>query len=248
MAVRLHKAARNQEPIAQWSATENYTLDCAYECQEALMDLRKAEGHRVVGVKMGFTSVAKMEQMGVSDMIIGVLTSDMEVKDGAALTKGNYIHPRAEPEIAFRLSKDINGPVQLEQVLNYVDGVAAAVEVIDSRYENFKFSLEDVVADNCSSTAFALGPWCTVPQGLNGLDMDLRFNGESVAAGSSNAILDNPFAALAAATRLASEYNIELKAGMVVLAGAATAAHFIEAGSTVEAVVDGLGTASFTVA
>ena len=246
-AKSLHESARTQTPRAQFSTEQTYTLDDAYRIQHELIAERVAEGHSIVGVKMGFTSRAKMVQMGVDDMIIGQLTADMHISNKAPLERGKCIHPRAEPEIAFRLSKDIDRALSVDEVMEYVDGVAAAVEVIDSRYENFKFSLEDVVADNCSSCGYAVGPWCQIPLGLNGLDMVQFFNGTAVAEGNSDAILDNPFEALAAATRLAHQYNIPLKAGMTVLAGAATAAHFILETEEVEVKVDGLGSAGFKV-
>ena len=214
--------------------------------QHELIKHRVDEGHEIVGVKMGFTSRAKMEQMGVSDMIIGQLTADMQLDTDTPLATTKCCHPRAEPEIAFHLSKDIEGVLDADEVLDYVDGVASAIEVIDSRYENFKFSLEDVVADNCSSCAFVVGSWCEVPLGLNGLDMTMSFDGTVEAEGSSDAILDNPFEALAAATRLAYQYGISLKKGMVVLAGASTAASFIKETKEVSLEVDGLGKAAFT--
>ncbi len=246
-AKALHQSARAQQPRNQFSTQHTYTLDDAYRIQHALIQERIGEGHTIVGVKMGFTSVAKMKQMGVEDMIIGQLTDDMQITSKTPLVRSQCIHPRAEPEIAFRLSQDITSPLSVEDVLTFVDGVASAIEVIDSRYENFKFSLEDVVADNCSSCGFALGPWCEVPLGLNGLDMVQSFDNRLVAEGTSDAILDNPFEALAAATRLAHQYGLPLKKGMIVLAGAATAAHFIDASENVEVTVDGLGSAHFEV-
>lgn len=244
-AGELHGAAVEQSATQQLSELQNYTLAEAYKIQHELIAHRTAAGHPIVGVKMGFTSRAKMEQMGVDDMIIGQLTRDMWLDQDHPLVLSQCIHPRAEPEIAFRLSCDVDKPLNAEEVHACVDGVAAAVEVIDSRYQNFKFSLEDVVADNCSSCAFALGPWCDVPLGLNGLDMVLKFDGQVVDQGSSDAILEDPFEALAAATRLAYQHGIALKKGMVVLAGASTAAHFIESSKAVVTQVDGLGVATF---
>lgn len=244
-AAILHRSARTQQPTAQFSTTEEYDLESAYKVQHELIKQRVDEGHEIVGVKMGFTSHAKMEQMGVNDMIIGQLTADMQLDASTPLIKSDCCHPRAEPEIAFRLSKDIEGVLDAQSVLDYVDGVASAIEVIDSRYENFKFSLEDVVADNCSSCAFVVGSWCEVPLGLNGLDMVMNFDGVIEAEGSSDAILDNPFEALAAATRLAHQYGIALKKGMVVLAGASTAASFIKQTKEVSLEIDGLGRAAF---
>lgn len=243
----LHRAARNQTPVAQFSLSENYNLESAYQVQHELIQLRQEEGFPIVGIKMGFTSHAKMKQMGVNDMIIGQLTSDMQLSKSKPLVKADCCHPRAEPEIAFRLSTDIHEPLTAHEAINHVDGVAAAIEIIDSRYENFKFSLEDVVADNCSSCAFMVGQWCDVPLGLNGLDMKMSFDGQYETEGSSDAILDNPFEALAAATRLAHRHNIKLKKGMIVLAGASTAASFIKETSSVKLKIDGLGETSFTI-
>ena len=243
----LHNSARTQKPRGQFSTTEQYTLEEAYKVQHELIQRRIEEGFPLIGVKMGFTSKAKMIQMGVDDMIIGQLTADMTIHKNQPFQKDLFIHPRAEPEIAFRLSKDITGPLTVDQLHLYIDGVASAIEVIDSRYDNFKFSLEDVVADNCSSSAYAVGDWREVPLGLNGLDMTMTFDGIVTAQGNSDAILDNPFEALAAATRLASEYNIPLRAGMVVLAGASTAAHFIKDCSEIALDVDGLGVVSFDI-
>ena len=246
-AKSLHHSARTQTPRTQFSTTEQYSLEDAYAIQHALIAERVAEGHEVVGVKMGFTSVAKMNQMGVDDMIIGQLTSDMKISIQQPLQRSQCIHPRAEPEIAFRLSQNVEGALSVDEIVNYVDGVAAAVEVIDSRYENFKFSLEDVVADNCSSCGYAMGPWREVPLELNGLNMVQFFDGTIIAKGNSDAILGNPFEALSAATRLAKQHGIALKKGMIVFAGASTAAHFIKEHSKVVVKVDGLGEAPFAV-
>src|SRR5210317_910989 len=156
---------------------------------------------------MGFTSVAKMKQMGVDDMIIGQLTADMWITEHQPLVRSQCIHPRAEPEIAFRLSKDITSPLSVDEVSSVVDGVAPAIEVIDSRYENFKFSLEDVIADNCSSSAFVIGAWQPLPASLNKLQMTMRFEGEVKESDSSNAILDNPYLSVCNASRLAAKYD-----------------------------------------
>ena len=103
---------------------------------------------------MGLTSLAKMEQMGVDSPIYGHLTSDMLLDDGEVLDISPYGHPRVEPELAFILNQDVRGPITSAQV-NTVRGVCAALEIIDSRYENL-FTLPDVVADNASSTRFVL--------------------------------------------------------------------------------------------
>lgn len=116
-----------------------------------------------------------------------------------------------EPEICFRIAKDIPGELNETEVIDYVDAVATAIEIIDSRYQNFKFSLEDVVADNCSSIGFVVGDWMPVTKDLNNLRMALHIDKNTVAEGSSNDIMNNPWRSLAAATRLATQYGEPIK-------------------------------------
>ncbi len=247
IAKQLHLAQRNQTPIEQFSSVDPFSLSEAYEIQHELMKQRIAEGEKIIGVKMGFTSEAKMAQMGVSEMIIGQLTDAMHCSNGGSINRSDFIHPRVEPEIAFRLSQDINEPIQLHDVLQYVDEIAAALEIIDSRYENFKFSLEDVVADNCSSAAFVIGAFQKPLDVLTDLNIELIINGKVAEKGSSNDILGNPWKSLVAASELAHKYGLRLKAGDIVLAGAATSAHFINENDKVSAEVEKLKDLSFQI-
>lgn len=245
IAKTLHSAQRNQKTTAQFSNLNPFNLASAYHIQHELIKLRCLEGESIVGVKMGFTSEAKMLQMGVSEMIIGQLTDAMSCQNGGGMSRSHFIHPRVEPEIAFRLSQDITSPITLEEAITYVDGVAAALEIIDSRYENFKFSLEDVVADNCSSAGFVVGIWQEPLAVLSDLNISLVNNGKVIEAGNSNDILGNPWKSLVAASELASKYNITLKKGHIVLAGAATSAHFIHANEEIQAEVAQMETVFF---
>ena len=241
IAQSLHQAAHLAKPIAQISLEQSLTLDQAYEVQKELIQLRLKEGETLIGLKMGFTSEAKMQQMGVHDLIWGRLTSSMLIPNLNTTARSQYIHPRVEPEICFRISQDIHGELSETEVVQYVDAVAAAIEIIDSRYQNFKFSLEDVVADNCSSIGFAVGEWMPVTADLNNLSMELYIDDKMVASGSSNDIMNNPWKSLAAATRLAAKYGEPIKKGMFIMAGAATNAEFIQAGQSASARVQSLG-------
>ncbi|MDA0686484.1 MAG: fumarylacetoacetate hydrolase family protein [Bacteroidetes bacterium] len=247
-ALRLDQAADQAQATAQLSLESAFDLDQAYEIQRLNIEERKRRGFPLVGLKMGFTSEAKMKQMGVNDLIWGRLTDDMVLGSGETLALETFIHPRVEIEVAFRIAKTIDRELQPEECMECVDGVCAALEIIDSRYENFKFSLEDVVADNCSSAAYVLGDWMPVSENLNGLNMALYADGELLEKGSSDDILGNPWKSLAAATRLAFKYKETLQPGMVVLAGAATAAHFLKPGMQIKGVVDQLGVCGFQVA
>lgn len=244
LAVHLDHAAIHAEAVPQISLEQNLSLEDAYKVQVESMNQRFSRGEKLLGYKMGFTSKAKMEQMGVHELIWGRLTSNMEFSDGGTLELNKFVHPRAEPEVAFRIAKDIPGELTKDQISTYVDAVSVAIEIIDSRYKNFKFSLEDVIADNCSSTGYVIGDWLSPENNLDNLEMSLKVNGEVVQSGQSNDILGNPWNSFLEATRIFKREGIELKEGMVLLAGAATPAVFLNSGDVVSAYCEGLGSVS----
>ena len=241
LAKHLDSAAINADAVPQISIDQELSIADAYKVQVASIDQRLGRGEKLLGYKMGFTSKAKMEQMGVNELIWGRLTSNMELKDGAALELSKYVHPRAEPEVAFRISQDIPEVLTEADIPNYVDAVCAAIEIIDSRYKDFKFSLEDVIADNCSSTGYVLGEWLTAENKFDHLSISLEVNGEVVQSGSTDDILGNPWNSFLEATRIFKREGIELKKGMVLLAGAATPAVFLFFFDEVKTTCDGLG-------
>lgn len=248
LATRLDGAAREARAVAQLSADTVLDLEGAYAVQSASIGRRLARGERQVGVKMGFTSRAKMQQMGVSDLIWGRLTDAMRLDAGAELPFHRFIHPRAEPEIAFRLARPLKGSISLDEAISAVDGIAPAIEIIDSRYANFRFSLTDVVADNSSSSAFVTGNWVD-PALLEReeISMELLVDGAVVEHGTSAAILGNPWQSLVEAARLSSVNGPGLAAGWIVLAGAATAAHALAPGMRVDVRAGAIGETGFRV-
>ncbi|ROS01686.1 2-oxo-3-hexenedioate decarboxylase [Sinobacterium caligoides] len=242
------RAAERAEAIGQLSEN-GYPLSLteAYQVQAQSIDRRLARGEQLVGIKMGFTSRAKMIQMGVDDLIWGRLTDAMLLEEGGLIDLKNYVHPRIEPEIAFRLSAPLSGEVTLLEAMSAVEAVAPAMEIIDSRYENFKFSLQDVVADNSSSSGVVIGAWQAADCNIENLGMSLEFDGQAVEIGSSAAIMGNPYRSLVAASRLAGEAGLTLEKGWVVLAGAATAAQALKPGVHVRVVTEQLGCAEINV-
>lgn len=250
LAARLDEARRRGQAIPQLTAAEPLDLDDAYAVQRAGVTLRTDAGERVAGVKLGFTSTAKARQMGVDDVIIGVLTDAMEIADGGVIDLSRGVHPRIEPEVAFRLDREIDPRDPGADIRGAVDAVAPALEVIDSRYRDFTFSLVDVVADNTSASAFVVGPWTPVaPETdlvLAERPVELTVDGEAEASGSTTAILGDPWHALPAVARMAARYGQALPAGTVLLAGAATAAVALRPGTTVTAGVSGLGDVSLS--
>ena len=243
----LDVATMEAKAIEQLSARDEITLSEAYLIQNEVIKKREMRGEKVSGVKLGFTSKAKMEQMGVHDLIWGKLTNAMEIKNEGILYFNNYIHPRAEPEIAYLIKEDIKRQLNKEEALDFVDGIAPAIEIIDSRYKNFKFSLEDVVADNCSSTGYIIGKWMQPNTNVSNLELTLSVNNTVVESGNTNAILGDPLESFIEATRLAQQYDMKLKKGMIVLVGAATPASFIKKKDIVEASFKKLGRVTFKI-
>lgn len=242
----LDKAARTATAVPQFDSGA-FDVDTAYQIQQASIANRFQRGERLVGMKMGFTSRAKMVQMGVHDMICGRLTDQMLVEDGGVISRAAYVHPRVEPEIAFLLKRRISGAMTPLEAMDAVEAVAPALEIIDSRYKDFKFSLEDVVADNSSSSGFVIGSWHKPGGDLSNLGMIMSVDGRPVEIGSSAAILGHPARSLAAAARLSAQRDIPLEAGSIVLAGGATAAVALAIGASVTLEVQNLGRCDFSV-
>ncbi|HUL18310.1 MAG TPA: fumarylacetoacetate hydrolase family protein, partial [Steroidobacteraceae bacterium] len=190
---------------------------------------------------------AKRAQMKIDDLIFGRLTDAMRIESGGALSLARFIHPRVEPELAFLLRAPLRGCVSREVARAAVAGVAPALEVVDSRYRDFRFSLADVIADNSSSAAFVVGPWQGLPQDLRHLGIRLCFDGQPLECGSGAAIMGDPLLSLTAAARLAGDAGITLEAGWLVMAGGATAARPLRPGVRVSAEVESLGSVAFEV-
>ncbi|MEE4597175.1 4-oxalocrotonate decarboxylase [Streptomyces sp. DSM 41524] len=222
LAQRLDEAALTCTDTPSLADDVDLSVEDAYKVQQRLINRKIRRGEEPVGVKLGFTSRAKMIQMGVSDVIVGRLTDVMRYTDAANVNLSSFIHPKVEPEVAFRLGVSIDLDSPLTCIESYVEAVAPAMEIIDSRYRAFQFTYADVVADNTSAAAFVLGAWKPY-QDLANRAVRLETPRYS-ATGSTAAILGDPTRALHALLTMCRRYRIRLLAGDVVLAGAATEA------------------------
>ncbi len=241
---KLYAAETNATEVKRFTASlSNFTMEQGYEVQELLLALHRQSGAKLVGWKMGMTSKPKMLQMGISAPIRGFLTDRMQIADGGEISLAERIHPKIEPEIAFILGRELSGQPSLLEALSAVSAVTCALEVIDSRYENFDFQLPDVVADNCSSSAFVLGSKLVSPRNfsMENLGITLECNGRPVQFGSSAAILGHPARSLVELVKLLDKEGASLPPGAIVLAGGATAAHPLADGDWIRASVEGLG-------
>lgn len=240
LAATLDEAVRDVRAIPKLTGKAPFDVPAAYAVQRAGIERRRRRGERVVGVKMGFTSRAKMVQMGVDDVIWGLLTDRMLAESSVDVSR--LIHPRVEPEIAYLIGREVRSPAEVESA---VAGVAVGFEVLDSRYQDFKFTLPDVIADNASAARFGYGVW-HAPRDLSNVGLLLEIDGRPVQAGSSAAILGDPARSLRAAARLALGAGMKLEPGWIVLAGAATAAVPLPKDAHVRVTGAGLGSVEVT--
>ncbi|OPA90921.1 4-oxalocrotonate decarboxylase [Pseudomonas fluorescens] len=247
IAKALDQAARKAEALSQFSTQTPFSLEEAYQIQRASMQHRYDAGERMIGLKLGFTSRAKMIQMGVDSLIWGWLTDAMLEEDGGLVDLSRFIHPRAEPEVCFLTRKTIDRPLTQLEAIDYLEAVAPAIEIIDSRYQAFKFTLEDVVADNCSSSGLVVGAWSRDFANLANAGVLMRINGRVVQAGSTAAILGHPLRGLVQASQLLGKAEISLPAGSLIMAGAATAAEALSPGAHVSVEIAGFGECGFNV-
>ncbi|HDR9095744.1 TPA: 2-oxo-3-hexenedioate decarboxylase [Burkholderia vietnamiensis] len=223
------------------------TLDDAYAVQDTLLARKLTRGARLVGWKAGLTSPAKMKQMGVTAPCFGFLVDEFAVPNAGEIEHIRLIHPKVEPEICFVLKHALKGPgCHIGAVLAATDFVLPGIEVIDSRYRDFKFDLPSVIADNTSASHFVIGDQTARPDllDLRTLGVVLERNGWPVALGAGAAVLGHPAAAVAMLANHLGARGQELPAGALVLSGGVTEAVAIEAGDHVSLRVQGLGSVS----
>jgi 2-keto-4-pentenoate hydratase len=215
-------------------------LAAAYRVQAAQRDACDP----LVGWKLGVTSRAKQAQVGVHEPIRGFLSAGHLLELGTPLPTAELIQPRVEPEIAFVMARDLSGAnVTAAQVLAATSGVAPAVEVLDSRFRDYQFTMPDVVADNASAARFVIG----APVPVAGIDLRLvgvvlEHRGEVVATASGAAVLGHPAAAVGWLVRSLAAEGRGLREGDVVLSGGLTAAVAVREGDAVVVTIDRLGT------
>lgn len=246
----LYSAEKERREVVK--VTDQYpelSLEEAYLIQDKLIQKREKDGARRIGIKLGLTSKAKQEMMGVHEAIYGYLTDDMLALEWQPLDYNKFIHPKAEPEIAFMIGEDLQGTkITAEDVLRVTKYVAPAIEIIDSRYLNFKFTLPDVIADNCSSSSFFIGSKWLSPKVLNLADigMVMSKNGQVAQTSSSAAVLGHPATSVAWAVNKLGEAGIGIKKGDIVLSGAISEAISFEPSDTILVQFAELGSVSFT--
>jgi 2-oxo-3-hexenedioate decarboxylase len=245
IADTLITSERERKGIAQFSDEHpDIPVEVAYEAQKAFVQSKLDAGETFVGWKLGLTSRNKQQAMGLDAPLYGRVTSGMLLAIDEPVRLDRFIHPRVECEIAFLLARDVEGPATITSVLAATEVVFGAVDVLDSRYESFQFTLSDVVADNASAGGFYLGPIARRPDELGDLRLlgaVVRVDGEVAMTATGAAVMGHPAASVAwLANQLAAEGE-KLRAGQIVFSGGVTAPVPVKAGHSVTFEFDQLG-------
>ncbi|MDE1180083.1 fumarylacetoacetate hydrolase family protein [Paraburkholderia sp.] len=238
-------AAHNRTYIAPLRDTyEQLTVDDAYAIQRINVDRRVAEGRRIVGCKIGCTSVAVQKQLGVDSPDFGMLFDDMGYGDGEPIPSSLLTQPKIEAEVAFVMGRDLRmpNPGQVD-VLNAIDYALPALEIVGSRIANWNIRITDTIADNASASAYVLG---ASPRKLSEFDVHLcgmvmERRGEPVSVGAGAACLGNPINAVVWLARTMATLGTPLRAGDLVLSGALGPMVSVAPGDIVDARINGLG-------
>ncbi len=220
------------------------TIEDAYHIQQRMLSRRLEKGEKVVGKKIGVTSAAVMNMLGVHQPDFGYLLDGMVYNEGESIPMDTLIQPKAEGEIAFLMKKDLMGPgVTAADVLAATAGVMACFEIVDSRITDWKIKIQDTVADNASCGVFVLGDKLVdisqVDLALCG--MVLEKNGEIVVTGAGAATMGHPVNAMVWLANTLGRLGIPLKAGDIVLSGAMGAMVPVQKGDSLRVTIGGIG-------
>ncbi len=221
----------------------------AYEIQLLNIRRRLAAGATVHGHKVGLSSKAMQQMMGVDEPDYGHLLSDMVYTEEQPIPTGSFLLPRVEVEVGFILGDDLPGEgCTVEDVLRCTEFIAPAIELIDSRIEDWKIGLCDTISDNASSCGVILGKERVKPSDIDvrAIDAQLQINGEKVAEGRSDAVLGDPTIAVAWLAHKVAAFGVRLERGHVVLPGSCTRAYDVRPGDQVVATFSGLGSVSLS--
>ena len=247
-ATRL-RDAYTQGPIGPLRDTmESTDIDSAYAVQAINTEFWRQAGRRIVGQKIGLTSLAVQRQLGVDQPDFGVLFDDMLIADGGTLNSAHVLQPKAEGEVAFVMGRDFDNPrATVVDLMSAIAYALPAIEIVDSRLKDWKITIADTVADNASSAFFVLG---SQPQSLKGLDlltcgMMLTLDGAVASVGAGAACMGHPLNAAAWLAATLSSRGQPLRAGAIIMSGALGPMVPIAPGNQVRVRIGGLGAAEF---
>ncbi len=246
----LYQAMRSFKTLAPLTDREpDISIEDAYHISLRMLQRRvESDGERVVGKKIGVTSAAVQEMLGVFQPDFGFLTNAMQYDNGADIpVAGNLIQPRAEAEIAFVLKHDLGSDnIDEQAVLDATECIVPCFEIVDSRIQDWNIKIQDTVADNASCGVFVLGDNRVDPNDfdLPNLKITVTKNGNPLSEGLGSAVQGNPLTAVAWLANTLGQYDIPFVAGDIILSGSLVPLEPVTAGDYLSLELSGIGSAS----
>lgn len=247
LAQELYRASRQSVPPIDLISVRfpSMSIDDAYAVSQGVSHLRIADGERLTGKKIGLTSTAVQQLLGVEEPDFGFLTDRMEIADGTTVDMESRLNtPMIETEIAFILKSDLP-PIGVtpEQILDATDYICACFEIVDTRFHATQIKIVDTIADNASSALYVLGQKKIDPRAidLSAVECVLTCNGAEILKGNSSAVMGNPLNSIMWLANQISAYGATLNAGDIILSGSMTPFAPVKAGDTFQADMGSLG-------
>ena len=252
----------NQASQLLWDSSTNKTttppvrsiitatdIDAAYAVQKINIQKRIDNGERVIGRKIGLTSYAVQEQLGVDQPDYGILFESMQIKNGGELSYADLMQPKAEAEIAFKIGKDLDGDVTISDLTDAIEYASASIEIVGSRVENWDIRITDTIADNASASHFVLGDNQVSIDKLDlpNCSMSMTKNGEIASEGIGSACMDNPLNAALWLAQVMAKNGTPLQTGDILLSGALGPMVPIDKGDIFEATIQDLGSVTIQI-
>ena len=252
IAQYLYDAEKSKTAIDNVTEVFNVSFDEqeAYDIQDLVVALKKETDGETAAYKIGLTSPAKIKQLNIDQPVYAHIFEYMISYDGEPLSMERFIHPRIEPEVTIVLKDDIyQEKVTFEEVMEKIDYVYSSVEVVDSRYHGFRFSLEDVVADNtsCQGAIYSKTHFTLDQVDILNEKATVYINGEKIDEGYGKDVANHPANAVVFLANALYKRGVTLKAGVPIMTGGMTKANKIEVGDKVEVKFDSLDDIRFEV-
>ncbi len=248
LAEELLKAEEQGETIKPFSERFSmFTTKDGYAIQRSITELKLAEGHRIVGKKIGFTSEKLRQQFNVDEPDYGIITHKAVMMEQEPLVMSELISPKIEAEIAFILKDDLNKPdVTVADVIGATAGIMPSLEIVDSRFEDWRVTVADTIADNAANARIILGGVMRPLEAydLRYIGLTIFQNGELIDSATGSAVSGNPVHAVVWLANKLYELGYPLKKGEIVMSGSFTPVHNLRVGDDVRAVFDRLGEVS----
>ncbi|MBH10555.1 MAG: hypothetical protein CMG74_09450 [Candidatus Marinimicrobia bacterium] len=236
MAEKLIEARSNKKPMLPLSEKYNLSMNDAYRVQKIIIDSKIAQGRRIIGWKLGYTSLAMRHQMKVNEPNYGPLLDNMMLDSGSFISR-NLLQPRVEPEIALRFDRKLHISHTFKELLDFIKNAYISLEIVDSIYKDYSFKIEDNTADCSSAAQFVIGPIINHDI-LEEAKITFLKNGQTVDECIGSAASGHPLNGILWLIKCLEKQNLTIEPEQIIITGGLSSAISIKNGDLIEAITE----------